>query len=191
MLVRSPTFLTLALALILPMLMVSTFTFARGVYQTPRDFVSEVFTGNPPKPKVIWITKKLRPAVRKIMGHDLNRLRIRYWQHKQRSAWILEEIGKESPITVGLVVHRLPLSAMEGTGIESQSRLESIRVLEYRESRGDEVRQAFFRDQFTGASLTRNQQLDRPIDGISGATLSVRALTKLARLALFLDQQLK
>ncbi|MBN4079315.1 FMN-binding protein [Beggiatoa alba] len=161
---------------------ITTDTEARGVYQTPRAFVSEVFAGDPPKPKVLWITKKLRPAVREIMGHNLNRLRLRYWQRDDRSAWVLEEIGKESPITVGLVVRR---------GSEnSNSRLESIRVLEYRESRGDEVRHAFFRDQFTGATLTAERQLDRPIDGISGATLSVRALTKLARLALFLSQEI-
>jgi len=141
--------------------------------------VSEAFAGDPPKPKVLWITKKLRPTVREIMGHNLNRLRVRYWRRDGRSAWVLEEVGKERPITVGLIVRR-----------DSDSRLESIHVLEYRESRGDEVRQAFFRDQFTGATLTREQQLDRPIDGISGASLSVRAMTKLARLALFFDKQL-
>lgn len=162
-------------------LAITSDTEARGVYQTPRAFVSEVFAGDPPKPKALWITKKLRPAVRKIMGHDLNRLRVRYWQRNGRSAWVLEEIGKESPITVGLVVRHHK---------NNSQHLESIRVLEYRESRGDEVRYAFFRDQFSGAMLTEEQQLDRPIDGISGATLSVRALTKLARLALFLAQQL-
>lgn len=173
----------LALTLTLTLLVMASLAHARGIYQTPRDFVSEAFSGEPPKPKVLWITKKLRPAVREIMGHNLNRLRIRYWRHNNRSAWILEEVGKEKPITVGLIVRR--------DDAASGSRLESIHVLEYRESRGDEVRQAFFRDQFTGATLTQEQQLDRPIDGISGATLSVRALTKLARLALFFDQQLK
>ncbi|HEC18995.1 MAG TPA: FMN-binding protein [Gammaproteobacteria bacterium] len=168
-------------SLIFILLVISSLALARGVYQTPRDFVAEAFAGDPPKPKVLWITKKLRPAVQKIMGHKLNRLRIRYWRRDGRSAWVLEEIGKEKPITVGLIVKR---------DAQGNSRLESIRVLEYRESRGDEVRQAFFRDQFSGATLTADQQLDRPIDGISGATLSVRALTKLARLALFLDQQL-
>ena len=163
------------------LLVISSLALARGVYQTPRDFVSEVFAGDPPKAKVLWITKKLRPAVQEIMGHKLNRLRIRYWRQNNRSSWVLEEIGKEKPITVGLVVSR---------NSNNESQLESLRVLEYRESRGDEVRQAFFRDQFTGATLTAEQQLDRPIDSISGATLSTRALTKLVRLALFLDKQL-
>lgn len=56
----------------------------------------------------------------------------------------------------------------------------------FRESRGFEVRYPFFTDQFRGARLREGLDLDREIDGISGATLSVRALTKLARLALLL-----
>jgi hypothetical protein len=67
--------------------------------------------------------------------------------------------------------------------------MELLRVLEFRESRGWEVRYPFFTDQFGGIGLRPDLQLDRPIDGISGATLSVRALKKLARLALYLTQQ--
>jgi hypothetical protein len=67
--------------------------------------------------------------------------------------------------------------------------LELIRVLAFRESRGWEVRYPFFTDQFPGTRLTTDNKLDRNIDGISGATLSVRALEKLARLALYLHQQ--
>ena len=39
------------------------------------------------------------------------------------------------------------------------------------------------------AGLKPGDELDRTIDGISGATLSTRALTKLARLALYLHQR--
>jgi hypothetical protein len=71
----------------------------------------------------------------------------------------------------------------------NENALESIRVLAFRESRGWEVRYPFFTDQFSGIQLTPDRQLDRTVDGISGATLSVRALKKLARLALYLHQQ--
>ena len=40
-------------------------------------------------------------------------------------------------------------------------------------------------------ALTDDLDLDKPIDGISGATLSVRALNKTARMALFFDQHTK
>ena len=58
------------------------------------------------------------------------------------------------------------------------------------EIRGDEIRHDFFTQQFKQARLKTDNQLDRTIDGISGATMSVRALTKLARLALFLSTQI-
>jgi len=66
-----------------------------------------------------------------------------------------------------------------------------VKVLIFRESRGDEIRHAFFTQQFKQATLQSNSQLDQTIDGISGATMSVRAFTKLARLALFLSTQTK
>jgi hypothetical protein len=148
---------------------------AKGVYQEPDAFLNEVFNGEPPAPEILWITRTLRDPIEEILGHAPGVLRMRYWKKNQRSAWILEEIGKEQPITVGFVVN---------TG-----RLETVRVLAFRESRGWEVRYPFFTDQFNGATLTDKRTLDRTIDGISGATLSVRALRKLARLALFLDTQ--
>ena len=95
----------------------------------------------------------------------------------ERSAWILEEVGKVEPITLGVVVAR--------------GRIEAMKVLAYRESRGFEIRFPFFMDQYRGAQVDANTRLDRKIDGISGATLSVRAATRLARLALVLDREVE
>ena len=148
---------------------------ARGVYQTPEAFLDEVFKGAPPQPRVVWLRGDILKATDEIMGHRYPGLRIRYWSKDRRTAWILDEIGKERPITTGLVIN--------------ENAIELVRVLEFRESRGGEVRHPFFTDQFGGIGLTADRQLDRHIDGISGATLSVRALQKLARLALYLDQQ--
>jgi hypothetical protein len=52
------------------------------------------------------------------------------------------------------------------------------------------VRYPAFRKQFEGASLV-GMKLDRNVDGISGATLSVWAMTSIAELSLFLDQYVK
>lgn len=160
---------------ILLLVLLAGHALARGVYQTPDEFLGEVFDPAPPAPRVLWLKGDIKTTVEQILGHRYPGLRIRYWGDGQRTAWILEEIGKEKPITVGLVVDR------EG--------MERIRVLEFRESRGWEVRYPFFTEQFNGVRLTDDRDLDRPIDGISGATLSVRALKKLARLALYLHQQ--
>lgn len=149
---------------------------AADTYQTPEAFLRESFSGTVPQPAALWLTGAVREQVKAILGHEPAQMRVRYWQDGQRSAWILDEIGKEKPITTGIVI--------------DGSRIERIRVLVFRESRGWEVRHTFFTDQFKQRGLTADNGLDGPIDGISGATLSVRALTNLARLALYLHQQL-
>ena len=169
MIVKIPAFLILLSA--------SAYALADSPYQSPDDFLGEAFAGSPPAPKVVWLQGEVKETAGDILGHGYPGIRIRYWGKDKRTAWILEEIGKTQPITVGLVVN--------------ENALESIRVLAFRESRGWEVRYPFFTDQFSGIQLTADNQLDRPIDGISGATLSVRALKKLTRLALYLHQQTK
>jgi len=148
---------------------------ATGVYMEPETFVSGAFDGDPPAPDRLWVKDELQTRSRAILGHDLGRLRIVYWGRPGRTAWVLEEIGKEQLITVGIVV--------------TDHGIESLEVLVFRESRGWEVRYPFFTDQFHGLNLADDDRLDRPIDGISGATLSVSALSRLARLALMLHGQ--
>jgi len=162
------------LAFILLLSLLSMNVFAGGVYQEPDAFIAEVFANDPPKAGVIWPSTELKEQMKAILGHDYRGLRVRYWKKENRTAWVLDEIGKDKPITTGFVIN--------------QGRVERVRVLIFRESRGWEVRHAFFTDQFDNASLTDAMALDRNIDNISGATLSVRAITKLARVALLLDQ---
>lgn len=150
---------------------------AANVEAETARLLAEAFARSPAS-AILWLTAEQRPMVRAILGHDLATARLRYWRATEgtgRTAWVLEEIGKEMPITVGIVV--------------DDDRIERMRVLAYRESRGWEVQSPNFLRQFTGARLGSEQQLDRSIDGISGATLSVRALTRLAKLALWLHQE--
>lgn len=156
-------------------LLVCTSVLADNVYQEPSEFVAEAFAGGTPAPQVLWLTGPLRDQVQDILDHKPRALRVRYWAQSGRSAWVLDEIGKERPITVGIVV--------------GDDGIERIKVLVFRESRGWEVRHPFFTEQFVGAKLEDGRRLDRSIDGISGATLSVRALKKLARVALLLHRQ--
>jgi hypothetical protein len=146
---------------------------ASSTYQTPDDFLSTAFSGQPPEAAVIWLTGERKNIVEQMLGHRYPTLRVRYWRSGPRSAWILDEVGKDQPITVGVIVN--------------DARIETIKVLVFRESRGWEIRHPFFTDQFKAAQLNSERELDRHIDGISGATLSVRAMKKLARLALYLD----
>ena len=148
----------------------------QGQYMSVAEFQKTYFSAQASW-KTLWVNKALRADIEQILGRRFNTLRLRYFGEQQRTGWILEEIGKEMPITVAVVV--------EGNLIHS------ISVLEYRESRGGEVRYPFFTRQFkqVGLAKTESYQLDKSIDGITGATLSVRALKKIATLALFCHQQ--
>lgn len=136
-------------------------------------FLSEML-GKPPAAEMLWLVGELQPAVRAILEHDYPAARVRYWRGGTRTVWVLDEIGKEMPITVGVAINN--------------GAVERVKVLVYRESRGWEVKSPAFTAQFSGARLAEGQRLDRHIDGISGATLSVRALSRLTRLALLFDQ---
>jgi len=144
---------------------------AEDVHRSPDDFLTAAFGGKAPRPGVLWIRGAMRGDIREILGHPYPGIRVRYWRRGTRTAWILEEIGKYKPITAGFVVDR--------------RRIQQVEVLIYRESHGWEVRYPFFTDQFKDIRLTRSHGLSRDIDGISGATLSVSALTRLATLALY------
>lgn len=140
------------------------------VYLNNEDFLMQAFNNEIPDVKTVWLKGSLKTKISKTLGHDYPALRIRYWLKDHRSAWILEEIGRDKPITTGFII--------EG------KQLVSVRILVFRESRGDEVRFPSFTQQFDGAALVNKHQLDRHIDGISGATLSVNAVRKLAAVAL-------
>ena len=158
-------------AFVVTALVTATVALAADVYLAPATFLETAFGGEVPPAQRLWLTGPVKTTVRDILGHDLGSLRIRYWQRGERTAWILEEIGKDQPITTGLVV--------------DAGHLSDVQVLIYRESRGWEVRYPAFTDQFKGAVLDDGMRLDRHIDGITGATMSVDALTRLARLALY------
>lgn len=147
---------------------------AAVTYRTPQNFLADSFAGQVPPPQVVWLTGQVRADMKRVLGEEVPGARVRYWRSDGRTAWILDEIGKEDPITAGIVI--------------DDGRIASFDVLIYRESRGDEVRFPYFRTQFIDATLTGTGQLDHDIDGISGATLSVRAMTVMARRALFLHQ---
>ncbi len=148
---------------------------ARGVYLTPAEFVQTTFGKAAIKPEVLWLSTDIQNSIKAILGHNYPTLRLRYWQQQQRTAWVLEEVGKEKPITLGIVVN--------------DGKIEQLKVLIFRESRGGEIRYPFFTKQFKDLMLDQSMHLNGHIDGISGATLSVRASKKLARLALYLHKQ--
>lgn len=144
------------------------------VFREADTFLADAFGAHPPRAQVLWVPQELRQELEDDFGWRAG-LRVRYWQDGRRTAWILDEIGKDQPITAGVVV--------------GDRGIERVEVLVFRESRGWEVKFPFFTDQFAGATLASDRDLDRRIDGITGATLSVRAMTRMARVALRLHDE--
>lgn len=134
------------------------------------EFLAGSFSGKVPVPQMLWLTPDLKARAARVLEHPYADMRVKYWHDGNRSAWVIDEIGKERPITIGVVV--------------THGRIEQVRVLAFRESRGGEVRYPFFTRQFVNVGLKDDDRLDARIDGITGATLSVSAVTKVSRLAL-------
>lgn len=147
-----------------------------GRYMEVDDYLGSAFPAGVPKAQVLWVSGELRETVEQVLGHRFGKLRTRYWFDGDRSVWVLDEIGKELPITIGVTVR---------SGV-----IADIKVLEFRESRGWEVKYPFFTDQFKEARLAEDSRLDRDIDSITGATLSVGAVTRVARVALILHDNI-
>ena len=146
------------------------------IYLAPDAVLSEAFA-TPPPPSILWITAEIQSDIEKILGHPPPRLRQRYWKDGAKTAWILEEIGKEEFITAGFVV--------------VNDRIEKTRVWIYRETRGMEVRYPAFLKQVEGTQLAEKQRLSKRIDGIAGATLSVWAMERMARAALYFHRHVQ
>lgn len=146
-------------------------------YMDRDGFLALAFGDTAPKMQTLWLTEEKRNAAQLAVGWAPRGLRLRYWESGTRTAWILEDIGKEKPITLGIVV--------------CGNQIERVEVLAFRESRGWEIRYPFFTSQFSGLTLADDGYLSQPIDGITGATLSVRAVERVARLALWLEQQVQ
>lgn len=145
-----------------------------GVWMTTENFLEQAFGDTAYSPQVAWITPELRSELEHVLDRDYPGVRTRYWSDGSRNVWILEQIGKERLITTGFVTQ-------SGQIVDSY-------VLEYRESRGGEIRYPSFLQQFRGIALDERGKLDGHIDGITGATLSVRSMRQMAAAALILHK---
>lgn len=87
-------------------------------------------------------------------------------------AMIMNEVGKYEPITFIVA-------------ITPDFKVKKVAIMVYRESRGGEVRYPRFLYQYKGKTMRDPLQTRRDIINISGATLSVRAVNRGVRKALF------
>ena len=146
---------------------------AEEVFLSKEDFLKTAFEKDIPRRKGLRFKDEVKEVAQRIMGSNYKKIRMKYWRQDQKTAWILERIGKVKLITAGFIVE--------------SCRISSIHVLIYRETHGWEVKYPSFRDQFVGINMLEGFKLNKRIDGIAGATLSVNSMEKMARLALAMN----
>ena len=145
---------------------------AEIVYLSAADFLEQGLPGC--QQQALWLKADIKSDIESLLDRPYPGARIRYCSAGGKTAWILDEIGKTEPITSGVVVN--------------DGRVEQVRVLVFRESRGGEVHREAFTRQYQAAGLDEKGRLDRGVDGITGATMSVNAVNRQVRLALLLDR---
>ncbi|MBQ0760350.1 MAG: FMN-binding protein [Zhongshania sp.] len=143
-------------------------------FQTPEVFLGEVFNSKVPAPKLLVLNAESQRKIAAVFNRSFPQQRIRYWENGDKTVWVFDDIGKEGyvPTTSGFVVNN---------GV-----VESSKVLIYRESRGEQVAEPSFLNQINGSKAAGNN-LDKPVDNITGATLSVDMMKRMARTAITLD----
>lgn len=130
------------------------------------------------KDSTLWLNQAIQSEIKSILDRPYAKLRLRYKisesQPSPTTIWFLDEIGKERPISFAVAV--------------KNQQIVRIKVLEFRESRGYEIHIPAFSQQFDNIGVDQNGQLNKNIDGITGATMSVNAMKKISRVALLLHE---
>ena len=137
------------------------------------NFLKKLETTDPLNKKKLILKKDQLGKVQIPMGHKYKKRIFTYWSSNDKTVWILNSIGKYKPITAAFLVEAC--------------KIKSAHVLIYREQHGYEIKYSAFLSQFSQISINNKTELTNKIDNISGATLSVNSMDRMARTALLLD----
>ena len=139
------------------------------VYLTKKEAFALAFPGaDQIEKEKKWLTDTQREAIGKILGEEYKKRRLTYYfglneEGRPSSAMIIcNEIGRSYPITFMVVINP------DGT-------VKDVEIMVYREPHGWEVRFESFLSQFFGRGA--GSPFD-DINNITGATLSVRSMTR-------------
>jgi hypothetical protein len=145
-----------------------------SVHETQDQFLAETFGATVPAPKFLELDGAAQSQLSAALGHNYQQARLRYWKANGKTAWVIEDKGRDG--------YQLTTAAFAVKG----GAIDIARVLIYRESHGEEVADASFLNQLSGAKAA-GSELDHKVDNISGATLSVKMMQRMARAAITLD----
>ena len=124
-------------------LMTSQVAFAmETVYQEPDDFIEQNLSGC--HQQVLWLKSDTKTEIERLVERSFPGMRVRYCEKDGKTGWILNAIGKTEPITSGIIIN--------------DGRVEQVRVLIFRESRGSEVHRSV---SFASTMTRRSKETDR------------------------------
>lgn len=146
------------------------------VYLSAEQALGLIFPEAQVTTETVTLTDAQAAAVGELCGHPVAERRMSVHRatrdgRPEGYAVVADELGKFHDITFMV-------------GITPQGRVKRVEVLVYRESRGGEIRFRRFLRQFDGKSLRDPIRPNRDVINITGATLSVRAVSRGVRKAL-------
>lgn len=140
------------------------------VYLTPEQALKEAFPdADTVRATVHVITPDLRGRVERRLGWRLQESEVRV-----HLGYKVEELLGYAVITEQTGLYR-PITFL--VKVTPDGRVDDVWIMVYRESRGGEIKRKRFLSQYEGKGAKDPIRLNRDIIGITGATLSVRAVS--------------
>jgi hypothetical protein len=134
-------------------------------YMTVEQAQAAIYPGAQLTPAYVTLTKEQKSAIEKKSGVSVPRDEVQLWKSGDGGYFVVEQVlGKHELFTIAL-------------GLNADSSVKRLEILDYRESYGYEVRNERWRKQFIGKTSAAALNLGADIQNISGATLSCRHIT--------------
>ena len=135
------------------------------VYLSVEQAQAVMFPGATFSPDFLTLTPEQMRAVEKASDVNVLTPQLKAWKVSGGGWFIVDQVvGKHEFIPFALA-------------IDAQGAVKAVEILEYRETYGDQVRNASWRAQFSGKTKDAPLRLGGDIESISGATLSSRHIT--------------
>lgn len=145
-------------------------------YATVEETLEMAFPGAEVEERTVKLTPEARGEIEELIKGRFFKRRVPFYIAKKAGqtlgyATVMNEIGKTRYITFMVV-------------LDAGGTVKSVDLLVFRETQGYEIENPRWRKQFEGKTIEDPLRLKRDIRSISGATLSVRAVTKGVKKAL-------
>ncbi len=148
----------------LPVAAISTSVYATS-YFTVEQAQQALFSGEKLAPAFVTLSDEQMQQIMKMTDGNVFNKEIRAWKASGGGWFFVDEVvGKHELITYALALN-------------ADGSIRQIEIMDYRESRGYEIRTPGWRKQFVGKTLMDPIQLNQDIGNISGATLSCKHVT--------------